>query len=207
MKIFNSIFMKLILLVALAEFLIMLSYEYFTPLSTLIEKNVFVGPILDTSILVIIIGIIYYYLFKKPLDELIKVMNLIRKGDFSKRANDKSKDEFGEIAVSFNHMTEDLQKSRKEIEEYSKTLEEKVEERTEELRATNEEIKQANEELESTTEQLRVANEEAQKAKEVAEKKAEQLEKFNKVAVGRELKMRELKARIEELEAKLSSKS
>jgi chromosome segregation ATPase len=77
---------------------------------------------------------------------------------------------------------------------------------SEELESANEELKQTNEELESTTEELRVANEDAQKATKAAEKKADELERFNKVAVGRELAMRELKAKIEELEEKLKAK-
>lgn len=78
--------------------------------------------------------------------------------------------------------------------------------RTEEAEALNEKLKRTNEELESTAEELRVANEETRKAKEAAEKRAEQLEWFNRIAVDRELKMKELKEKIAQLEEKLKEK-
>ncbi len=95
----------------------------------------------------------------------------------------------------------------KRAQEESVTLNEELKSSNEELESTNEELRQANEELESTTEELRLSNEEAQKAKEAAEKKAAELERFNKVAVGRELEMRKLKERIAQLEAKLGEKA
>jgi len=225
MRIYNSILVKLIFLVAFVEFLIMLAYEYFVPLNALIEKYVFLGPIIDTSILVLVITIAYLRVLKRPLDELIKVMNAVEKRDFSIKANDRRKDEFGIIAANFNNMGEKLKNWGNDLEQEVQTRTEEVNATNEELKASNEELNATNEELQSTTEELRQANEELkvlkedlekkveertaalQPAKEALEKKVADLERFNKLSVGRELKMKEMKARIEELEAKLKEKS
>jgi phosphoglycerate-specific signal transduction histidine kinase len=45
----------------------------------------------------------------------------------------ETRDEVGELASAFNHMTEDLRRAREEIQEWSQTLEQKVVEKTEEL--------------------------------------------------------------------------
>jgi len=131
-----------------------------------------------------------------PIIRLKDATVALGKGKLDVRVEIQSEDEIGVLADSFNKMAQDLKKSKQEIEDYSSALEQKVEERTEELTA-------ANEELQSAVEELRLTNEEARKAKEAAEKKSLELERFNKLAVGRELRMKELKARITELEAKL----
>ncbi|MFH1287721.1 MAG: HAMP domain-containing protein [bacterium] len=172
--------------------------------------------ILITSVLTTLLGIILAMFITRSITKpvtLLKNTSLeLGKGNLSARAEIKSKDEIGELAGSFNKMAQDLKTSRKEIEDYSRILEKKVAERTEELRhtneeleTTNEELRQTNEELESLAEELRVANEAAQKARQLAEKKADDFERFNKVAVGREIKMKELKIKIAELEKKLDT--
>lgn len=152
----------------------------------------------------------------KPIFGLRDAALALAKGDFTAKAAIESHDEMGQLGESFNKMSQDIKKAHDELADWAKTLEEKVEERTEELKAaneemvstneelesSNEELRQTNEELEATTEELRVANEEARKVKETAEKKMAELERFNKVAVDRELKMKELKERIAELEGK-----
>jgi methyl-accepting chemotaxis protein len=85
----------------------------------------------------------------------------------------KNEDEFGRLAKSFNKMSENLKESRRELEKYSSDLEGLVAQRTSEL----------------------------EKSKQDMISKLEDLEKFNKVAVDRELKMIELKTKIKELEA------
>jgi methyl-accepting chemotaxis protein len=116
-------------------------------------------------VLAIVAGIYLSRRITKPIIKLKDAATEIGSGKLDTQIKIKSKNEIGELASSFNKMTEDLKRSRKELEDYSKTLEGKVKERTKEL-----------------------------------EQKNEELERFNKLAVGRELRMIELKKRIRELE-------
>ncbi|MEE8413722.1 MAG: ATP-binding protein, partial [Dehalococcoidales bacterium] len=79
----------------------------------------------------------------RPISRLFEVTRQIAAGDLSQRAEVTSKDELGGLAVSFNQITESLQKSRNEIEEKNRELE-----------AMNEELRTSNEELRETQEQL-----------------------------------------------------
>jgi len=185
--------------------------EVFAPATKL--RNILLGVSLGVMMLAVLIGFFISRSISIPITKLRRVAVEIGKGKLDTKVEIKSKDEVGSLAASFNKMAEDLKKSREKIKDYSRVLEKKVDERTEDLRvaneemeATNEELKQANEELETSAEELRAANEEAQRAKQQAEKRLADLEKFNKASVGRELKMKELKAKIEELEAKLKEK-
>ncbi len=99
-----------------------------------------------------------------PITKLRNVAIEIGKGDLSKRAQVRSKDEIGELATSFNQMTDEIQK------------------RNEQLEATNEELRAANEELQATEEELRAANEELQTANEELRETQEQLIRSEKLA-------------------------
>ena len=76
----------------------------------------------------------------KPLDKLAKGAEIIGKGDLKHRIDVKSKDELGELATAFNHMSKDLKESQTEIEKYSKGLENIVEERTNKLKEKIEDL-------------------------------------------------------------------
>jgi HAMP domain-containing protein len=127
-------------------------------------------------VLAIVSGFFLSRRITRPIINLRDAAIRIGKGSLDTQIRVRAGNEVGELASAFNQMTVDLRKSRKELEEYSKTLEEKVKERTKELEKSKKELEETNYDL----------------------------ERFNKLAVGRELKMIELKRKIKELEGKLA---
>jgi HAMP domain-containing protein len=118
-----------------------------------------------------------------PLRKMTVVCQEVRKGNLDAEINIKSKTEIGELATTFNEMLKDLKKSHTALEEAKTVLEIKVAARTRELRELAE---QREEIIKQRTKELR--------------EKIEELERFQRLAVGRELKMIELKKKIRELE-------
>jgi len=102
-------------------------------------------------------------------------------GDLSKRIENTSKDEVGELAMAFNNVVEKLQKS-------NDVLEEKVKERTKTLEAAMSDVEKR---IQDRTQEL--------------SKTVKDLEQANALMSGREMKMIELKAKIRDLEAKLGT--
>jgi C4-dicarboxylate-specific signal transduction histidine kinase len=78
-----------------------------------------------------------------PLEKLKSLVKSVSEGDFSKRVEVYSKDEFGDLANSFNKMSADL-------EDIYKNLEKKVAERTVELEKSRQEFSLALEKSEKT---------------------------------------------------------
>jgi len=68
-----------------------------------------------------------------PLRDLEEGAQRLATGDLEKPIPIRSKDEFGQLAASFNSMTAALRKSRVELQDWGRTLEEKVEEAMREL--------------------------------------------------------------------------
>jgi methyl-accepting chemotaxis protein len=98
----------------------------------------------------------------------------IMKGKLDLDIDVRSNDEIGELSETFRKMVSDLNKSQKEIKKYTQKLEGMVKARTEEL----------------------------EKSKQELERRNVDLERFNKLAVGRELKMVEMKKKLNAFEAK-----
>jgi two-component system NtrC family sensor kinase len=72
----------------------------------------------------------------QPVKELVKGTNKVAAGELNYKIILRSKDEIGQLALSFNKMTEDLKNANEQIQEWIKTLEQRVEERTTELQET-----------------------------------------------------------------------
>jgi len=69
-----------------------------------------------------------------PLKSMVFATNQIARGELNQKVGIDFQDEIGQLAQSFNQMTENLKKANEKLVQWGKTLEKKVEERTEELR-------------------------------------------------------------------------
>jgi len=132
-----------------------------------------------TVIIAIILSIYLTAMITKPIHALHKGTEIIAKGNLDFKVGTKAHDEIGQLSRAFDQMTGELRKSRSKLKQYSKGLEEKVKERTSQL----------------------------EKAKKQLEEKVVDLQRFSRLAVGRELKMIELKKKIKELEGKIKNKN
>ncbi|MBI4101501.1 MAG: HAMP domain-containing protein [Candidatus Nealsonbacteria bacterium] len=133
--------------------------------------------------------LLYFFLIFRSIINPVRKITLaceqIRKGNLEVEIKNSPKTEIGELASSINNMVRDLKKSQEILEETKSALEVRVEARTREL--------------------TRVADSLDQKVKEKTQElqeKINDLERFQKLAVGRELKMIELKKELEDFKGK-----
>jgi HAMP domain-containing protein len=157
---------------------------------TLSKRNV-VNDIMDTNmriqhltittvailvVSVIVLSTLFSNMVTRPIKMLKEAVDKVAAGDLTVETRIGSSDEIGDLGKSFGVMLNALKKSGKSLKEYSRNLEKKVKERTKEL----------------------------EESKERLEEKNKDLERINKVAIGRELKMIELKKTTEELKKKVN---
>lgn len=144
----------------------------------------------------------------RPLRKLLKGTNEVARGNLDFKIKVESKDEVGELSAQFNRMTQQLKEAKVNLEESKRALEVKVKERTKELEKTAKALEQSKtvleikvkartQELENLTKNL---EEQVQERTGEFQKKVEELERFQKFAVGREIKMVELKEELTKLQ-------
>jgi two-component system cell cycle sensor histidine kinase/response regulator CckA len=89
------------------------------------------------SIIIFILSVAAVYgisiLAMAPLTDMVKTVEQIARGNFSRRAGVFSQDEIGHLAKSFNLMVDKLEATRRELQYGNRTLETRVAERTKEL--------------------------------------------------------------------------
>jgi signal transduction histidine kinase/CheY-like chemotaxis protein len=88
--------------------------------------------LIPVTVLSVLLVIVFAYLISKPIVKLKNAANEVSKGNLDTKVKFKSNDELGQLAESFNRMTENLKKSRETIENNTRTLEKKVAQRTKE---------------------------------------------------------------------------
>ncbi len=81
-------------------------------------------------------GFIWLFV-RRPVHRLMGGMELVASGELGHRLPVTANDELGQLAQTFNQMSEDLDKARREITAWSRTLEQRVREKTEELQRTH----------------------------------------------------------------------
>lgn len=157
-----------------------------------IDDMIFYYLLLSLGSLILIILIIFFVFRQEilgPLKKITFACQEVRKGNLDVRIPAISKTEIGELAVTFNEMIKDLKESQAALEEAKTVLEIKVQARTRELRELTESLE---EQVKERTREL--------------QERMTALERFHRVAVGRELKMIELKKEIKKLKEKLKEK-
>lgn len=158
-----------------------LSSEKITAQSKVIIK---LGFGITLLIIFLSLIIVFFWVDKmtSSIGQFIRGVEIIGGGNLAHRIKIKTGDEIEELSESFNQMAASLQKSRAALEKEKMALEIKVEARTKELK--------------ELTEGLGVRVKERTKQ---LQEKINELERFQRLAVGRELKMIELKKELKRL--------
>lgn len=88
-------------------------------------------------------GIFIWLVIRRPVQKLVKGMQMISSGNLDHRLETNSRDEFGLLGRTFNTMSEDLEVARQELTNWSTTLEEKVKQKTADLEKAHRQLLRA----------------------------------------------------------------
>lgn len=124
-----------------------------TSLSRL-DKSILAGKkvmIISTIIIFFLFSLeIFYFIYRfvhVPIQKLTLATRRVAEGDVEYQIEIHSSDEIGELAKSFNIMTDKLKKSWSEIEAWNRELEKRVEDATAKLKQANKELQEINNRL------------------------------------------------------------
>jgi two-component system NtrC family sensor kinase len=90
----------------------------------------------------IFVGVPIWYLIHRPIRQLTLRTQRIAAGKLDGEILITSRDEIGELAASFNHMTQELNRANVQITEWNRTLENRVAQKTQELKRATEQMVQ-----------------------------------------------------------------
>lgn len=173
---------------ALAGFVIYKSILVEEVQKTVLDSLLLFGFIITTAI--VALSIFIAHAVTKPLRKLNHAALEVAQGNLEiEIPKIRSDDEIGELGKSFREMVANLKESHVTLNSSNQQLE-----------AANEQLRASNQQLEASTQQLRAANQQLSATEKNLKEKINELEIFNKTAVGRELKMIELKKEIEMLQ-------
>jgi diguanylate cyclase (GGDEF)-like protein len=90
---------------------------------------------LTALVAVSIFNVLISRLLVQPIRAISRASQKITEGDFSRRLDEPRIQELAVLSNSFNHMSEEIKRSRSQLEDYSRVLEQKVSDRTQALQA------------------------------------------------------------------------
>ncbi len=94
-----------------------------------IARGVLIAALLISGLF----GLLIWAMVYRPVRQLRLGTQHVARGELDYSIEIASRDEIGELASSFNHMTEELKRAKAEITDWTKKLEQRVEEKTAEL--------------------------------------------------------------------------
>jgi len=100
------------------------------------KRIILITIALDAIVLIIFGSFLLSRVLVKPIKDLVRLTQKISEGDFSQKIEESSKNEIGQLIVSFNRMIEQLKEKQESLENYLESLE-----------SANKQLKQAQEEL------------------------------------------------------------
>jgi signal transduction histidine kinase len=100
------------------------------------KRIILITIALDAIVLIIFGSFLLSRVLVKPIKDLVRLTQKISEGDFSQKIEETSKNEIGQLIVSFNRMIERLKEKQESLENYLESLE-----------SANKKLKQAQEEL------------------------------------------------------------
>ncbi len=104
------------------------------------ENLIITTDIFAVLIVSLICGLFIWIMVHNPVKKLTEGTKKIGSGELEHKIEIESNDEIGELARSFNIMTEDLKNAREEITEWADTLEKRVEEKREKLEMAHQQM-------------------------------------------------------------------
>lgn len=96
----------------------------------------------SVSLFALLFGLLIYKIVQQPIRQLIEGTQAISTGNLDYRLDSKTRDEIGQLAGSFNHMSSQLKDARDEITAWNRTLEERVEQKHRELQQAELQMRQ-----------------------------------------------------------------
>ena len=118
------------------------------------DKSILAGKkyvVISTIIIFLLVSLeIFYFIYRFvhcPIQKLTLATKRVAQGDVDYHIGISSADEVGELARSFNTMTEKLKKSWSEIEAWNRELEKRVEVATAKLKKANQNLLKTNQRL------------------------------------------------------------
>jgi methyl-accepting chemotaxis protein len=115
--------------------------------------------------------------FTSPLEKLLDKVRRLSQGEFTSRIYLETKDEFEELARSFNKIAEDLEKSQEQAREAESMADVRVRAKTREL---GEEIVNLEDKVKNRAEELQRMMDEVRKLQDLAKNREEEVVKLRK---------------------------
>ena len=107
------------------------------------SRNGFLGLSAAAVLLVgLVSGGFIWFVVRRPVHKLAAGMQMVTSGNLDHRLEAKASDELGQLALTFNDMTEELRRARSELTAWSDTLEQKVKEKTADLERAHKQMMQ-----------------------------------------------------------------